>query len=147
MPVTVRSAGSSDLPALLALYLQLNPDDPAIDEHTAAATWTTIAGIPGRTVLVAEQAAQILGTLEVTIVPNLTRGGRPVLLVENVVVDYAQRRRGLGRRLLEAAADIGREAGCYKLQLSTDVPEAFAFYESTDLNHTARTYKRYLDGD
>ena len=147
MLVTVRSAGSSDLPALLALYLQLNPDDAAIDEHTAAATWTTIAGIPGRTVLVAEQAAQILGTLEVTIVPNLTRGGRPVLLVENVVVDLAQRRRGLGRLLLEAAADIGREAGCYKLQLSTDVPEAFALYDSADLKHTARTYKRYLDVD
>lgn len=38
MVVTVRSAGSSDLPELLALYLQLNPDDAAIDEHTAAAT-------------------------------------------------------------------------------------------------------------
>jgi GNAT superfamily N-acetyltransferase len=127
MPVTVRSAGSSDLPALLALYLQLNPGDAAMDDHTAAATWTSIAGTPGRTMLVAEHAAQILGTLDVTIVPNLTRGGRPVLLVENVVVDYAQRRRGLGRRLLEAATDIGREAGCYKLQPVDGRPGGLCF--------------------
>jgi GNAT superfamily N-acetyltransferase len=67
-------------------------------------------------------------------------------LVENVVVDHAHRRQGVGAALLEAAAALGRSAGCYKLQLSADDVNAYAFYEEAGWEHAARTYKRYLDG-
>jgi GNAT superfamily N-acetyltransferase len=51
----------------------------------------------------------------------------------------------VGRALLDAARARGRAAGCYKVQLSADAPDAFAFYEAAGLRPTARTYKAYLD--
>ncbi len=76
---------------------------------------------------------------------NAARAGRPYLLVENVVVDRAHRRAGVGRALLDAARARGRAGGCYKVQLSAADPEASAFYEAAGLRPTARTYKAYLD--
>jgi GNAT superfamily N-acetyltransferase len=61
-------------------------------------------------------------------------------------VDHAHRRRGPGAALLDAAAALGRTAGCYELQLSADDSNAFAFYEAAGWEHAARTYQGYLDG-
>ena len=54
-----------------------------------------------------------------TIIPNLTRGGRPYALVENVVTHAEYRRQGIGTRLLHAALQSAWERGCYKVMLST----------------------------
>ena len=115
------------------------------DERVREA-WTTTPATPGRTVLPAELGGRPVGTADVTVVANAARGGGPYLLVENVVVDRAHRRAGVGQALLAAARAHGEAAGCYQLQLSADDPAAFAFYEAAGLRHTARTYERYLDG-
>nr|WP_279536002.1 GNAT family N-acetyltransferase [Blastococcus xanthinilyticus] len=106
--------------------------------------WAATLATPGRTVLVAEAAGEIVGTVDLTVLANAAHAGDPYLLVENVVIDAAHRRSGVGAALLAAARDHGRRAGCYKLQLSADEPEAFAFYESLGLRPLARTYKEYL---
>ena len=105
-----------------------------------------IAATPGRSIYVAEVGGVVVGTVDLTVLANMAHRGEPYLLVENVVVDHAHRRHGVGAALLEAAAALGRAAGCYKLQLSADDSNAFAFYEAAGWEHTARTYKRYLDG-
>ena len=56
-------------------------------------------------------------------------------------------RAAVGRVLLDAARAHGRAAGCYKLQLSADDPQAFAFYEAAGLEAAARTYEQYLDDE
>src|SRR4051812_213292 len=128
----------------MQLYRQLNPDDPEVPPNRAERVWRAMRDVPGREVLVAEVGGRVVGTVDLTITPNLTRGARPVLIVENVVVDAEARRQGVGRLLLDEAAHRGRAAGCYKLQLSAADPEAFAFYEAAGLAGSARTYKRYL---
>ena len=141
--MTVRAAVRQDLPALLRLYAQLYPeiDRPAaIDDE---AIWNAIAATPGRTVLVAELEQQVVGTVDVSVVPNLPRRGEPVLLVENVVVDGDHRRAGIGRSLLAAAEKIGRAAGRYKLQLAAADEDAFRFYEALGLEQGGRTFKSY----
>ena len=143
MSVTVRAAVRRDLPALLRLYAQLYPEverPAAIDNE---AIWAAIAATPGRTVLVAELEHQVVGTVDVSVVPNLSRRGEPVLLVENIVVDGDHRRAGIGRSLVAAAQEIGRAAGCYKLQLAAAEEEAFRFYEALGLELGGRTFKRY----
>lgn len=77
---------------------------------------------------------------------NLTHDGRPYALVENVVVDAAERGRGVGGALMEAAVTRAAEAGCYKLQLiSRDGrSEAHAFYERAGFTASAQGYRRYL---
>jgi len=125
--VIVREAVAEDLPRLRWLHHQLYPEHEATDERVAAAAWANIAETPGRSVYVAEVAGAVVGGADVTMMANLAHRGEPYLLVENVVVDSAHRRRGVGAALLDAAAERGRAAGCYKLQLSTEDRDAFAF--------------------
>lgn len=145
MTAAIRPATDDDLPTLLELYVQLNPDDPMVSVEQARATWTAIVDTAGRDILVATIDDAVVGTIDVTVTPNFTRGARPVLIIENVVVDEMHRRRGVGRLLLAAAVEVGRSAGCYKAQLSADDPDAFEFYEANGFRAGARTYKAYLD--
>ena len=61
------------------------------------------------------------------------------------MVAAPHRRRGIARALIAEAERRARAAGCYKLVLSAEDPEAFRFYEAAGLEATARTYKRCLD--
>jgi GNAT superfamily N-acetyltransferase len=145
--VRVRDAVAGDLPVLIELYRQLYPElDVRRDERTEAA-WARTLATPDRTVLLAERDGAAAGTADLTVLANVARAGRPYLLVENVVVAEQHRRAGVGRLLLDSAADHARRAGCYKLQLSADDDAAFAFYDAAGLTASARTYKRYLDGE
>nr|WP_239081422.1 GNAT family N-acetyltransferase [Streptomyces sp. SID9727] len=144
--ITVRTATEQDLPALLALYRELNPDDAALSPEVARAGWERIAAQQGRTVLVAAEAGgAVVGTADSIVMPNLTRGGRGILFVENVVVAGAGRRRGVGRRLLDAVVDLAEEAGCYKVQLlAADDAYVHTFYESCGFEPRAQGFRRYL---
>ncbi|MFJ7626814.1 GNAT family N-acetyltransferase [Streptomyces sp. NPDC097595] len=145
MKITVRTAAEQDLPALLALYRELNPDDAALSPEAARAGWERIAAQQGRTVLVAEADGALVGTADSIVMPNLTRGGRGILFVENVVVAGAGRRRGVGRRLLDAVVGLAEEAGCYKVQLlAADDAYVHTFYESCGFEPRAQGFRRYL---
>jgi ribosomal protein S18 acetylase RimI-like enzyme len=89
----------------------------------------------------------VIGTVDCAALPNLTRGARPFMLVENVVVSGEYRRAGVGSALLEAAMRLARQAGCYKVQLLSRAERsaAHAFYESRGFRPVAQGYRRYLD--
>ncbi len=147
MTITIRTASSADLPALLALYAELHPDDLPLPPRRAGELWPSIQAQPGRQVLVAVDAAELVGTVDCSVLANLTRGGRPFMLLENVVVAASARRRGVGRRLLDAVFDLARTTGCYKVQLLSRAErlEAHAFYESCGFRVLAAGYRRYFD--
>jgi GNAT superfamily N-acetyltransferase len=144
MDVTIRPATGADLDALRRLLAELHPDDEPVADP--AGTWRRIEEQPGRTILVADRGGELLGTVDLAILPNLTRGGRPFMLVENVVVAAAARRAGVGRLLLSAAVERARAAGCYKAQLLSrkDRAAAHAFYEACGLRPVAAGYRIYL---
>jgi hypothetical protein len=96
MKITVRAAARADLAVLLGLYGELNPDDAPLPRTSAEAVWAEISGQRGRTVLVAEADGVVAGTADCVVMPNLTRGGRAILFVENVVVAGRFKRRGVG---------------------------------------------------
>jgi GNAT superfamily N-acetyltransferase len=114
----IRPATGADLPELLALYRELHPADPPLALPDAGKIWQTMVAQPGRSVLVAVDDTALLGTVDCTVLANLTRGGAPFMLVENVVVAAAARRRGIGGALMAAAADLARSTGCYKIAKS-----------------------------
>ncbi|MGW6058124.1 N-acetyltransferase family protein [Streptomyces sp. NPDC055189] len=148
MKITVRSAVEKDLSSLLGLYSELNPDDAPLPPESAAAIWSGIAGQQGRTVLVAEADATVVGTADCVVLPNLTRGGRTILFVENVVVAGTCRRRGVGERLLAAVVRLGETAGCYKVQLlAADDEYVHTFHESCGFKPLAQGFRRYIERD
>ena len=142
----VRPARERDLPDLLQLYGELHSGDPAVPAERAAQLWSEIAGQPGRTVLLAELDGAPVGTLDCVCLANLTRGGRPFMLIENVVVASSARRQGIGSQLLDAALELARVADCYKVQLlsRSDRVEAHAFYEAAGFHVLAQGYRIYL---
>lgn len=140
--ISVRGACEADLNAVLDLYQQLSPQVPVADAAQAPAIWRDLLARPGVTVFVADHDGRASATCTLVIVPNLTRGGRPYALVENVVTHGSLRGRGYGRAVLEAALSRAWEAGCYKAMLLSGRPDASGvptFYERLGFRRGVKT--------
>ncbi|MBM7774056.1 GNAT superfamily N-acetyltransferase [Actinokineospora baliensis] len=143
----IRVAGVEDDPErLFDLLWMLAPDDDRPDPARLSAAWNAAVTQAGRAVFLAEAGPDLVGTLDTIVVPNLTRGARPFMLIENVVVRTEYRRRGIASALLEAALARAAEQGCYKVQLLTNSKRADAhlFYEKHGFARSARGYRHYL---
>jgi len=127
---SIREALPSDLDGLLVLYAQLNPSDPPLTDEVAKPIFADMLARAGMSVLVAVAGEQPVGSVTLVILPNLTRGGAPYALAENVVTHDQYRRQGIGKALLAEAARRAEDMGCYKLMLMTSRPEPHvrAFY-------------------
>jgi ribosomal protein S18 acetylase RimI-like enzyme len=129
-----RRADAADLPAIVALLAddvlgagREVPGDPAYDAAFAA-----IAADTNQLLAVADQEGRIVGCLQLSFVPGLSRRGMWRGQIESVRIAADQRGSGLGRRMFEWAIAQCRERGCGLVQLTTDKarPEARRFYES-----------------
>lgn len=112
-----RAAGTGDLDGILALYGQLHPADPPVRD--ARAVFASILNAPGLRLFVLEDGAALVATTYLNLVPNLTRGGSPYGVIENVVVDEARRGTGLGKQIMAQTLQAAWDAGCYKVMLQT----------------------------
>lgn len=145
--LTVRPATpDDDVDQVFDLLWQLAPADDRPAPEALATAWRDLHAQPGRELLLAHLGPRLVGTLDILIVPNLTHGARPFMLVENVVVDRATRRRGVAAALMRAAVDSARSANCYKIQLVSNLArvEAHRFYESAGFTPSATGFRRYL---
>lgn len=138
----IRSATRDDLPGVLALYRQLNPEDPALDLRAAEPVWTALLTSGFTTTFLADWSGQLVSSCTLAIVPNLSRGARPYGVIENVVTSADHRRRGLGRAVLGAALDEAWKADCYKVLLATGSKResTLRFYEGAGFTRDAKTY-------
>lgn len=102
------------------------PGDPRYAEAFAA-----LDTDPRQLLAVAELAGAVVGTLQLTFVPGLSRVGSTRALIEAVRVRSDQRGGGLGKRMIDWAIDEAKQAGCALIQLTTDASrvDAHRFYE------------------
>ena len=96
--------------------------------------------------MVRDEGDRIVGTMQLTIIPGLSRGGATRLQIEGVRVAVSQRSRGIGTAMLEWAHDHGRHRGATLAQVSTDrVRErAHAFYARLGYDNSHVGLKRAL---
>ena len=145
----VREATEADLPRIVELLGQL-----ALDGRPREAAGSTLSvtyrkafravdADPRQRLLVIETRGRVIGTATLIIVPNLSYQGRPYGIVENIVVDAAERGLGYGEVLLRHVVDEAREAGCYKLSLTSNKrrSDAHRFYEGVGLKATHEGYR------
>jgi GNAT superfamily N-acetyltransferase len=129
---SIRAALPSDLEGLLKLYPHLNPSDEPISRDLAASRLDEINQLPGSAVLLGLLGDDLVASCTLIVIPNLTNGGKPYALIENIVTDALHRSRGYGTRILHAAVAAAWEAGCYKVMLMTGSkqPSILKFYEN-----------------
>lgn len=63
---------------------------------------------------------RIVGTMQLTVIPGLSRGGATRLQIEGLRVAADERSRGLGTAMLEWAHEYGRARGAMLAQVTTD---------------------------
>lgn len=129
--LTVRRAGKPDLPAVLALYGELNSGRVVTLEQAEALLDRLTTAYPDYGLYVAEAGGAIVGTFCLIILDNIAHWGMPSALVESVVVASGHRGGGLGRAMMHEAFRLAQARGCYKLALSSnvDAKPAHVFYE------------------
>ena len=146
----IRHARDTDLAALDALYRELHGDEYetyAAGPRALRTAFFRIARNPDHYLLVAERGVKIVGTLHLLVFRHLGHGLKSIAIVENVVVGTAMRSQGVGERMLEAACEIAKAAGCYKLSLTTNVKRerAHRFYERLGWRKSHFGYTLALD--
>lgn len=135
--VTFRRAGAADLAAIIALLA----DDPLGAQREDAAqppnaryiaAFAAIEADPNQLLAVVEDGREIVGCLQLSFIPGLSRLGQWRGQVESVRIAAARRGTGLGRRMFEWAIAECRERGCGLVQLTSDKSrsDALRFYES-----------------
>ena len=150
---TIRPARPADLLRLLELLWQLSEQsqfpeaaarEPGAGQQAALAQFDSD---PRFHIFVAEQEGTVVGTLTLYLLPNLSHGGRPLALVENVVVDRDLRGSGCGRSLMRHAERVAAEAGCYKVALMSNRKRspAHAFYERLGYDRSHVGFTRYAE--
>ena len=127
-----RTLTASDLESLLDLYKQLDPDDAEQTMEHCQAVWKEIEGNAGIRYFGAVDQGRVVSTCYAVFIPNLTRGGRGICYIENVVTDREYRNRGLASRVIDMAIGFAKSRRCYKviLQSGSARTGAHRFYES-----------------
>ena len=131
-----RKLEESDLDSLLKLYKQLDPDDDECLADSYESIWKEINNSSNIQYFGAIDDGKVVSTCYAVYIPNLTRGGRGICFIENVVTDKAYRKLGLASRVIDMAIAFAKEHHCYKviLQSGKARTEAHQFYENKGFN-------------
>lgn len=141
-PLEIRELERSDLDALLALYAQLDPEDdplPARDELDRI--WDRIRADADLIYLGGFVAGRLVAACNAAIIPNLTRAARPYAMIENVITEAGQRRRGYGKQVMRALIDRCLARNCYKVSLTSGTNRgrtAHSFYTNLGFDPDAK---------
>ena len=126
MTLALRHLRNEDAAAATTLYQTLSKDNAVAD----AGAFERLILHPGTSVTGAFDESVLTGMATLHILPNMTYGGRPYGLVENVVTQAARRGQGIGTLVLEHVINAAWQAGAYKIMLQTGRARgALRFYE------------------
>ena len=130
--MTVRRIKKTDLDNLILLYEHLHDNDIVTSKEALGKIWEKIIDSDFFIYFVIEIDNVIVCSCNLTIIPNLTRGGKSIGLIENVVTHLNHRNKGLGKVIMNEAIEVAKNQGCYKVMLLSDSRriEAHKFYES-----------------
>lgn len=149
--VTFRRAQAADIPAIIALLADdglgrqredaSSPPNPKYLEAFQA-----IDADPHQLQVVAALGEDVIGTMQLTFIPGLSRKGAWRGQIEGVRIRSTHRGSGLGRQMFEWAIDQCRAKGCDLVQLTTDRKrlDAHRFYEKLGFAGSHIGYKLTL---
>lgn len=150
--IIFRPAQREELAAIVALLAQdelgqtRESRQSALDPAYIAA-FDAIEQDPGNEVIVGIDADGVVGTMQLSYMPNLTFRGATRCQIEGVRIADRARGRGLGQSMIRWAVDRAQKNGCGIVQLTSNKARdrAIAFYEALGFEASHVGFKLYLD--
>jgi GNAT superfamily N-acetyltransferase len=151
MPISIREAQAEDLEAIIRLH-----EEDSLGSHGDAwlpetkpayeAAFAAIAASPDNTLYVAENEGRVVGTFQLTLIPNLTGRGATRVKVESVKVSAALRSQGIGARMMAFAEEAARAGGARTMELTSNKrrTDAHRFYERLGFSKSHEGFKKSL---
>lgn len=149
--ISFRRAREADLPAIIALLAddelgqqRENTSHPPAESYRNA--FKAIDADANQYLAVAAVGETVVGTLQLTFIPGLSRKGAWRGQIEAVRIAASRRSSGLGRQMFEWAIAECRARGCNLVQLTTDRNrlDAHRFYDQLGFEATHIGYKLAL---
>ncbi|WP_328823519.1 GNAT family N-acetyltransferase [Metallococcus carri] len=141
-------ATRADLPQLVALLAddEIGRDREGAQLAAYERAFERIDADPAHLLVAVRDDDSVVGTMQLTLLPGLSRSATTRLQIEGVRVAASQRGSGLGAAMFAWAADWGRAHGAGLAQLTTDKRrgDAHRFYERLGWSATHEGYKRGL---
>jgi GNAT superfamily N-acetyltransferase len=128
-----------DAETLHELYFDHLTTDPPKEPQDMAAWREKIKRFeitPFYHLLVGEVDSQVVSSVTVIVLENLTHNLRPYAIIENVVTHADYRGRHYATELMNKASEIAAEQGCHKIMLLTGskLDSTLQFYENCGYN-------------
>ncbi|QFU16253.1 GNAT family N-acetyltransferase [Microvirga thermotolerans] len=149
--IAIREAERGDLEAIVRLHEEdeLGTHGDAWTPETRPAyeaAFDAIARSPENSLYVALDGEEIVGTFQLTFIPNLTGRGALRVKVESVKVKAARRSGGIGARMMAFAEEEARRRGARMLELTSNKTrrDAHRFYERLGYARSHEGFKKRL---
>ena len=148
-PLAIRDATAEDLPAFVGI-LAAGGSRPGKEEASDLAPYRAalreIDAADRSRLLVAEVDGAVVGACQVFAVRHLQERGGLCAEVESLHVAPDRRGGGIGGHLLDAAVEVARGWGCYRVQLTSNSArtDAHRFYERAGFTPSHVGFKRLL---
>lgn len=145
----VRRAIADDLPSSIAMLaddeLGSTRENPAAEVPYRRA-FTQIEADPNQLLAVMERADEIVGTLQLTLIPGLSLQGAVRAQIEAVRVASGERGEGLGTQLITWEIEQATRCGTTMVQLSSNATrtEAHRFYRNLGFGQSHVGFKLSL---
>ena len=148
----IRPATEGDIPRIIELYNELSLTTSRAEQALSPSSekyrkvFAEISTVSRRELLVAEDRGQVVGTIALLIVPNLSHNATPYAIAENLIVTQKYRRQGIARLLLEYCIARARESECHRIELCSDRrrEEAHKLYRSVGFEPSAYGFRIFF---
>src|SRR5262245_32362620 len=149
--VIIRRAKQADLPRIVAMLADDGIGKSREDTSTPlnakyVEAFEALERDPNQLLVVMEQGGAVVGSLQISFIPGLSRVGAWRGQIEGVRIASDVRGQGLGHRLIEWAIAECRKRGCELVQFTSDKRrhDAIRFYESIGFRATHQGMKLNL---
>jgi len=143
--MTIRDLQIEDIESLSKLYYLFWNEDS--DKQKMKDKFNQLKDNGSYIFLCAEENSTLIGSLMGIICEELYGDCKPFLVVENMVVDSAYRKKGIGKALFVEVEKRAKSNGCTQIILVTEAERngACGFYESIGFHPTANEgYKKKI---
>lgn len=133
--MSLREARRDEVRRIVAMLIDdhLGATRESLDDLTPyLKAFDAIADDPFNTQFVWDHDGEVLGCLQLTIIPGLSQRGAWRAQIEGVRVSGKLRGTGIGQKMIREVMAIARERGCAQMQLTTNKVrhDAQRFYEA-----------------